>query len=489
MGIKTSAEIRSTLLSQLRDDFPSWLWVAGEPQVDILDAIAEFHQERELVVELLDSMKSIAGFRRLIDDEDYRELISDTLDLSLTSRNPSLVFEGVPREVGNDLDAFIFYYLDRFAERYGRKRRRGSSAFAQIEINYTVGISGTVRMVLEYGNYLYNTSVDIDGTGTNTGLVFSFGYGTKYNTKAGNLAIKTVTGALTSAQILSFTHEDLQGGTDYQTSRAFLVELEKSVSIFSGPHSRNAISKVISEEDSVDKYLIKGAQDGHRFIGSTDVFIKGNTEAIWTASKVVQADMKVLVPYQPSSILGIYKGGALVAPTEYTITYPAATNEYIYSVQQLVWVDFTGSVVVFAADTVDFQLQVDVSVQNVHTKLLAHYATYMETSREVLTYQAQAQELDVEVELVLYRPLSQTVVEDQVSSDLTNFISNMEIEEQLETDDLRFELRKTIYNGELLVDSIQSLKIAKTGDPLLDQTLTLSRGQYWQLKNLTVRIV
>jgi len=487
--VKSTQEIRAEILASQQTNHPDWLWVAGEPQVDVLDAVAEFHYQRELVVELLDSMKSLSGFKRLLDDTNYREEMASVLDLSTVKRNPAKVFEGVPREVANDMDAFIFFHLDRFGEKYGRKRRKGSAASGTITLNYTNGITSSVRIVLEFQTYLYVTTVTLDGSGTSSGIVFSFGYGTKYNIKANNLTIKTVTGGLTPSQVLAFEHTDIAGASDYQTNRSFLNEMDESVSIFSGPYSRNAVTTVIALETSVDKYKVQGAKDGYRFIGSTDVFIKGSIRQAWGASKLVALDMKILIPYQPSTIIGIYKAGALVPATEYTVTYPIATNEYIYSVQQQVWVDFTGSVVVFAGDTVDLQLEVDTSVQNVHSNLLAQYSIYMETARDVLTYQAQHQELDVEIELVLYKPYSQSVVNSAVQTALSTFISNQDIEDNEQPDDLRNEIRKIVYRGEFMVDAVSSLKIAKTGDALGIITLSLDRGQYWLLKNLTVIIL
>lgn len=482
-------QIRDYILALQQENYPDWLWVTGEPQTDIIDAVANFHYRREKIVELFNNMKELSGFYKLLDDTAYRTEIANVMGLSTTTRNTAIVFEGVPREITTDLDAFIFYYLDRFGEKYGYRRGRGSASTGKLTISYPVGVSGDVRLVLQNQSYLYVCSITIDGSGTNTSLIYSFGYGSKYNTKENTLKIRSVTGALTAGQILAFSHTDMINGSDYQSNRNFLTEIDNAISLFTGPHSRNALSQVISEETSVDKYLIKGVETGRRYLGSTNIYIKSNTREIWTSQKTVGTDNKILVPYQPSLLQSIYQTGTLIPATEYTVTYPAATNDWKYSVKQLVWIDFTGSTIIFPGNTVDLNLEVDIACQNIHTKLMSYYATYNETARDVLTFQAQPQDLDVEVQVSTYKAYSQSTLDTIFLTALGIYINSLVIESSLETDDLRFEIRKITYNGELVVDNITSLKIAKTGGTLADQNLTLSNGQYWNLKTLTIKVL
>ena len=139
----TTPEIRQEILNNLRDTMSDYLWVEGEPLVDILDAVADFHFRREFIATLSSNLQNINGFDRMINDQTYRSLLSQTLALSTTQRVRTWV--GVPADVTNDLDAFVWYYMDRFAETKGYRRTSGRYAsavvFARYPNTYTTGIA------------------------------------------------------------------------------------------------------------------------------------------------------------------------------------------------------------------------------------------------------------------------------------------------------------------------------------------------------------
>jgi hypothetical protein len=490
----TTKALRDALLEQLKTDIPEFLWTPGELQVDILDTVAEFHYNRERVVELFNSMQSTKGFRRLVDDSLYREEMSGILDLSLVVRAPQNIFIGVPETITNDFDAFVFYYMDRYAERYGRKRGRGSAASGTFSMNYTPGITGTAKIVLSALGLLYTTTVTLDGSGTYNGTIFSFGYGSKFNTRAGGLSIYSVISAvLTVTDIFNFYTSDVSGGSDYQDNSSFLLNLENTLNIFSGPLSMNALSKVISDTASVDKYKLVPVSDQSRFMGSADLYLKGGVLAEKTSTKTVGSDLRVLVPYQPSTVVSITKSGAVVPPANYTVTYPASTTAYYNSVKQLVWIEFDG-INVFAGDIVIVTMMVDVTVQDVYTALSAHYSVYNETARDVVVYQAIPQAVDIAYELILYRPYDEDIVKGLCTTAFLKAVNGLEIGSDLQPDDLRAALREIFYKGERLVDAVNYLYINKYVPPThvvptLDAVLTLSSGEYWTLGTLTQEIL
>ena len=486
--IKTTEQFRIDLLAALTKDIPDMLWAPGELQVDILDAVAEFHHTREKMVDLFTSMKTLVGFKRLIEDSVYREEISTILNLSLTSRSSSTVFIGVPSTVSNDFDAFIYYYLDRFAERYGRKRGRGSAASGIFSISYTPGISGDVKIIFTYTGLSYTASLSLDGSGLYEGPLYSFGYGTKFNTKAGNLVLsKVISTVLTVDQVFNLTTSDITSGTDYQTNESFVLDLDDSLSIFSGPLSLNAVSKVISDQSTVDKFLIADASSGPRFLGSANIFLKGGVLSQKTAVVTVGSDLKALVPIQPSELLSIKKAGAIVPTTEYVVAYPSSDTEYYQSIRQLVWVTFAGALV-FAGDLVELTLMVDTSVQDVFTSLVSHYAQNNETARDIVVYQAQPWNVDCFCKITTYRDYDYAVVKSLILTALSQAINALQIEEELQADDLRLAIREILYKNELLVDDILTLTIGLPGDTLGIINLSLARGLYWVLSTLDVEV-
>lgn len=482
-------DVRKSLLEKLTVDLPDFLWVPGELQVDILDAVAEFHYKRERVVELFNSVQNLSGFKRLIEDSGYREEMSSILDLSLKARTPSSVFIGVPSNVTNDFDAFVFYYLDRFAEKFGRKRGRGSSASGLFSLNYTPGITGKARIILSNSGLSYASTLTLDGSGEYSGTLFSFGYGEKFNVKAGNLSINLVISDVLSLEnIFNFRSSDIVGGTDYQSNESFLKVLEGRLNIFSGPLSINAVSTVISKIETVDKFLVTKASGSHRFKGSTDVFLKGGIQSEQVVVRTVGSDSKILVPLQPSEILSIKKLGEVLPDTEYTIINPDPATEYFNSPKQLVWVEFAGSLV-FPGDQVELSLLVDLTIQDVFTQLMAHYSVYAETARDVVVYKAQPQPVNVAVQLITYRNIPYDEVVSVVKKTLIKVIGGLDIQEELQADDLRLALRKILYHGELMVDAVMRLRIGLPGDTLLDQNLSLGRGLFWELADLNVEVL
>lgn len=487
--LKTTEEIRSELLERLKSNLPDWLWVPGELQTDILDSVAEFHYKRERVVELFNSMKTTKGFRRLIDDTVYRSEMSDILGLSLNTRTSNVVFRGVPVSVTNDFDAFIYYYLDRFAERYGRKRGRGSAASGLFTFHYSPGISGTAKLIFENRGLLYTSTAVLDGSGVYSGMVFSFGYGSGFNVLAGNLRIRSVVSDVIALnQIFSFTTSDITGGTDYQSNDSFLQNLEGSLSLFSGPLSPNTLSKIVSDVPSVDKYKISKPSQSQRFIGSTDIYLKGGILVEKVVVKTVGSDNKILIPLQPSTLVSVLKAGAVVPTTEYTVTYPAAGTEYINSIKQLVWVEFAG-LLVFPGDQVTLNLLVDQTVQDVYTTLASHYSDKNETARDLLVIKSVAQPVNANLKILTYRDIDYSIVYNLVVSALTKFINGLAIDAELQPDDLRFELRKIFYRGEVLIDSVNSLLVALPGGTYSSSNLSLTGGKYWELNTLSLEIL
>ena len=222
-------EIREEILESLRETQSDFLWVTGEPLVDILDSVAEFHFNREVIVELTKNLNKVSGFTLLTYNSDYRQQISTLLNLSMTSRNQ--VFPGVPNDVDNDLDAFIWYYLDRFAERRGYRRRAGSNAFGQGTLTYqnTYG-TGTFDIILTSGSKIYKMFCDTANATTLSGTqdqveatIYAFSYGSSYNAVENSWQIESITWSGGAATLSDFTilHDLISEGTDYQSSESF----------------------------------------------------------------------------------------------------------------------------------------------------------------------------------------------------------------------------------------------------------------------------
>lgn len=489
MSVKPVKDTRQAILDKIRDDFPDWVLVEGEVPFDALDFVANFHYEREFVRELVDSFRDFRGFRRLVSDPLYRQEVAAVLNLSLVRRSADTVYKAVPAEITNDVDAFIYYWMDRIAEGYGRVRRRGSAASAPVTLNYTVGLTGSIQCVFTVGSFPYVATFTLDGSGIAVGIAYSFGYGVRYNAPRNSLKIKTVVGSIGIGDVLSVENDVLTGGTDFQSNESFLADLEGSVSLFSGPLSRNAMSQVIASEVTVDKYLIKGAVQGERFAASTNIYIKGGSLETWKCNKVVDSGAKVLVPYQPSTLVSVRKGGVVVLPAEYSIVPPLVGDASLFSVHQLTYIDFSGSVVVAPGDTVELELLVDTTVQSVYRKLQDHYSQYYETVRDLRVYAAQAALLDVEGSVILFKPQDQANLDSAMRDAISRLLGQLQIEDPLDADDVRQAMRSSSISGQMVVDAVQDLRIRVDGGAWTTGRLTLGSGKFWTLNNSVFAIL
>jgi len=490
MTVKSVAETRQQILNAIRDQFPDWVMVEGEVPFDVIDFVADFHYDREFVRELVDSFKDFRGFRRLLDDTLYRQQVAAILNLSLTRRSADIVYKGVPAEITNDVDAFIYYWMDRIAEAYGRVRRRGSSASGTVVLTYTGGLTGSCSCIFNVGNLAYTATFVLDGSGTATGIAYSFGYGARYNVPRNSLKLKTVIGSITAGDISAIANEVMAGGTDFQSNESFLTDLETSVSLFSGPLSRNAMAQVIGNEPSVDKYLIRGAVAGERFLGSSNIYIKGGVLETWTASKVVDTLNQVLVPYQPSTLVSVRKGGVLVPATEYMVVPPLVGDASLHSIHQMTYIDFTGSVVVSPGDTVELELLVNTTIQAVYRNLQDHFSQYYESVRDLRVYEAQPQLLEVRASLILFRPQDKPTLDSTMRDAISGTLAQLAIDATLDADDLRSGMRAASIGGQMVVDAVETLEISDDGGvKWTTGRLTLNGGRFWTLNTSTFTVL
>jgi hypothetical protein len=132
---------------------------------------------------------------------------------------------------------------------------------------------------------------------------------------------------------------------------------------------------------------------------------------------------------------------------------------------------------------------VDSTVQDVFTSLTEHYSVYNESARDFLVFQAQPQIFNSIVRLLLFRKLSQSVVDSLVQKAYLEFISGLDIQADLQPDDLRAKLRTIRYNGERVIDAVYSLTVAKDGGTQADAILTLNRGEYWELGSVVAEVL
>jgi hypothetical protein len=108
--------------SGIRDD-------AGEPVVDLVDAVSTEAERQGVIAEYLELTNSIRGWRLVIADSDFQFKLADALGVSATKLNIDYARRlGVPTDLASDVVAVIYLDLNRFAASQGRARRPAYAA-------------------------------------------------------------------------------------------------------------------------------------------------------------------------------------------------------------------------------------------------------------------------------------------------------------------------------------------------------------------------
>jgi len=489
--MQSTVEIRSKILDKLRVKYPDFIWTEGEPLVDILDSVAEMHFKREFIIELTESLHTIAGFRRLIFDQTFRQLVSQTLGLSLQKR--TMVSVGVPSEVENDVDAFVWYYLDRYAEKYGYSRKAGTTAYGLMKIKSAV--SGQVKIIFINGIKLYTVVSDITATAENTVVVKSMGYGQEYNLSPNSLQIDSITGATTDITDITFTHDQITNGNNYQSSEDFLVKLETNMSIARGLGSKNNIATIVSGIDGVDKFKILQTEIGSRFKGSMDIVIKGSATRLQEYTTVIAHDSRVLIPYQPASLNTILDSSDSIIPD---IFYDLEYETMEHSNKDAIYVNFSNKIgsPLVVGDIVKLQLLIDSVCMDTDSALNQFFSDKYELARDFRIFQAQPHRIDIEMTVKLKTATKNEDAISAVKNKLQDFFNGLDIQEKLDATDIINSMYDIYLSGNSLVDAIDMLKIHKKDKSgILEETIenvgTLypDDREFWNLQIMTITLV
>ena len=529
----TVAQIRQDILDAQKAAKPDWVWVEGEPLVDIIDSVATFQQRREfietLTKNLLNSETTVNTFSQLMNDNSYRQQTAAIIGLSLNSRNFN--YAGVPSDVTNDLDAFIWYYMDRYAEKNGFRRNTGGAASTRIYFQYPVAVtSGVANIIMTAGDKIYKASVNLNGqivAGMPTrreisGIIYSIGYGQKYNVVANALVLNQVWGTITTTtDLMNLTTDAMTGGSDYQSNESFLIEIQTNIAAGTGVGARKSVAQIISGIDTIDKYLIVGTRTGLRFKGSLDIYIKGSQKSIWQHEVLVGSDRRVLVPYQPSTVMQVWQKGSpniLLSATGATPDYIVedTTGDFLYSTRQQSYLFFplnASNVMTPLVDIAILEMEVDSDCLAANTAMNDYYSANREYARDWLIRQAQPQSITIDLQVKTKVNIDQTTLNSLVLTNIQNFIADFVIEDgtgnaKLDASDIINSIYSIVNsNGNIVIDSVEDLIITKTDDtgnaitPQVLQTtaesplatnvhdlgsLYLTTGYYWFIFNVTV---
>ncbi len=494
--LKSVNDIRSELLENLSRAFPDWIWTTGEPLVDILDSVAELIYQREFLEDLINKLRSLSGFEILLKDEQYRKQIADVLKLSLTKRTKSWL--NVPDVVKNDIDAMVWYYLDRYAEKRGYKRKSGVAAHGLGRFYYPV-VTGDVFILFQRAGLFYKATLERKLAKEENGKLFltatikAIGYGEEYNTKANTLGVYNVGGAITDSSLITFTHEDIVGGSGYQGNMEFLNELKRYENDTFSVNTTSNLSRIMGSISSIDKYAITNMLPKFEFTGATCVWIKSNSSQVIYYDKIVPIDNKLLIPYQPSKLLSLTVDGVnMVEGVDYSLQND--TDSWKNSTRDIVYIVFTSDQTHKSAR---LELMLDNGVLTADRYVNSIFAEAKSIANDVIFYKALPVYVDVKLKLGLNYYVS--TVESLVESKLSSYIDSLPIEDgkgiaKLESSDLISELYKISTKQGILVDNVMDIEVVVYDDNgILKAWNNLDGyipeiGHYFELRNVTVEL-
>lgn len=504
----TVTEIRDTIVANLKKNVPEFLWKTGEPLMDILDSVGEFHYKRGILENLTKAMTTPEGYRRLIYDTTFRTQLSAVLGLSLSQRSRTWI--GVPSVVASDFDAFVWYYLDRFGENRGFRRGGGQIATGTCYLSYPAAVpsSATASVVFKNGSLIYKMDVDLNGpletpaTRKVQGVVYALGYGARYNLPAQSIRLDSVisTSGLVTTATISFDQREISGGSDYESNEKFLQRLIDATQAVSGLGTRANIATVLSQVSGIDKYLIKGTAANRRFLASADIYLKSGVREIWSSRQTVGDDGRVLVQYQPSAILLVNNWATGVAvkvdPSDYEIQ--TVTGDYEHSVRQVTYLDFTDAIAagsVSIGDSVETKLLVNVPCVDANRQLNFYYGKFYESMRDWNIYETVDRSISVTMTTRLKSIVDPTLATTLIANAVTAYINNVPIEESIDYSDIINAVYGIYYNNDVLVDSVDTMTISTTDSTGTTYTLSapgtidLDAGETWVAATPVIEVV
>jgi hypothetical protein len=316
----------------------------GEPVVDVLSAMSVELSKVYTVDEYLRRINSVAGFQGLLVDDVFKAELAVALDLSPDTLTMARTL-GVPDDLPNDVEAWIYRDLNLFAITHGRPRKEAQAA------------SGTIRLVVNSNNpvffnagiriqtpadppTVFETTADFTGVpaydpGTNSlycdAPMMCTTAGSSGNQKAGNIRVLNPT--IPGIQRV-FNPTDTAGGFPRETNEQLLERLAVDPEN-ADLATRHGLQNFIKSQKTVqDSYLVYAPNPllTRASAGAIDIYVIAYQEGVQNHSALPDADHRIYLPAQPViRINAVSSGGVPLTATDFTyVPTTAATYGSTY---------------------------------------------------------------------------------------------------------------------------------------------------------------
>lgn len=474
---KSARTIRTEALQRIlsvRNDFST---LDGEPQVDIVDTLSIETAKLYFFSDYLEKLTSISGLLSIIDDSTYKGTLAEALGISFTSLTLGPIL-GVPSDLVNDVEAILYYDINRIAGDYGLTRKPAEYATGVVRFysNSVAPITvpiGTKVFTRGTSSTAFSTTISIIAVTPTLDPVSAQYFidvaiqadqpGTIGNVASGTIQVLSppVSGVIRITNLAATT-----GGSLRESNRDLLNRILEARSAICIDTRQGYESWAQAQEGVVDA-VVAGSGDDLMVrapAGAVDVWIQGRQPLVVTATtKVLNAGEEFVLPLQPVlSVPQIYNVTQVVTHNPgagYTVILDT-TGGYAYSTRATSKVVLTSGLGYPVANDI---LQITYSYDN-RVKLLQDLLTDPEldvAGADVLIKAAKEWFVVSEMHVVPLPGYTQPQAESAVATALTSFLATFRLGVQVDYSDYLVVAAQATINNIQVVDRIENLEIGK----------------------------
>lgn len=495
MSFRTADEIKSDALASIDAALNGIRTESGEPIVDLVDAFSLEAQRQQTLNEYNRRINSIAGFRVLNGDDGFKVLMADAFGVSLTRLTLGPVL-GVPDDLPNDVEAIIFFDLNRFGESLGIIRQAATKAVGAMTLFTSTGapfslVAGALTQTQGLNPEVYETTQDLNAVSPafdsdeNSFLVTTSIQATRAGLRGNQLAERINVQNPTIAGVTRVVNKEaVQDGVPRQTNTAYLDAIEDGLAGFA-IGTKEGLRKFILNVENVVDVLVVGPESPlmtRESAGAVDVYVIGAQAETTTLQTVIDTEGEdFVIPFQPVKSIDSAVG-ALTYTEGSGFSFLKDTADFAGSARaqdKLTWdVPATGPA---ATETVavtftfnalirDLQLQFDddPEVEVPATDILIKEAT----------------QIDVEVRMTVI-PLSgmtQSNAELAVTDAINVLLGTKKLGEAAEFSEIVSVAQTALFNGVPAVDRVDNSEIREEPGGVFDVVnITAAKNEFVRL--------
>jgi len=310
---QSAEQIRTAAINRILSVRTDMSVLAGEPQVDIIDAMSIETAKLWFFADYLQKLNSVMGMLSIIEDETYKQSLAEALGVSYLSLTVATIL-GVPSDLENDIEAIFYYDLNRMAGDYGVTRKAAERATG-IERFYVDGPAPvTIRMgsrCRTAGNAptVFSTTLSISAVSPTFDSAANAYYvdvpiqAEEYGT-GGNVSPNTIlVQSPAISRVTRVTNLAATSGGSERESNADLLARIQAARFSTSIATRQGYRAWAMSQEGVDDAFVTGAGDTLMTRASAwgvDVWILGENQASQTFSvKIGGAGETYVLPYQP----------------------------------------------------------------------------------------------------------------------------------------------------------------------------------------------